>query len=120
LKDKNGCRSEDCNYTLTFFITGRQKTARFFHEQELNTMWKHFGFTNNLWCGPGAFFPGPFGMIMTILIWMLIVVLVVKLFQFLFRNKNENIPDILEIIKTRYAQGEISKEEFEQMKLTLK
>lgn len=83
-------------------------------------MWRHFGFTDNWWCGPGVFFPGPFGMLMTILFWMLIAVLVVKLFQYLFRNKNENIPDILEIIKTRYAHGEISKEEFEQMKLTLK
>jgi putative membrane protein len=83
-------------------------------------MWRHFGFINNWWCGPEAFFPGPFGMIITILFWIFIAVLVVKLFQVFFNNKAADTSDILEVIKTRYAHGEINKEEFEQMKLALK
>ena len=83
-------------------------------------MWRDFGYTNNWWCGPGAFLPGPFGMLVTIFFWILIAVVIAWLFQTFFRKKLEGSSSTMEILRTRYAQGEISKEEFEQMKQALK
>jgi len=40
-----------------------------------------FGHGDRL-CGPGAFFPGPIGWLLTLLFWGLIIYLAVRLFQF--------------------------------------
>ena len=75
------------------------------------------GFTN-WWCGPGTFFPGPLGMIGTLLFWGLIIALVIWLFQSIFRGKTSNSStavtnNSLDILNERYARGEISKDVFE-------
>ncbi len=74
---------------------------------------------NHWWCGPGMFFPGPFGLIVTFIFWGLILFLVVKLFQILFRTRSGNSDSdsqALNILKNRYARGEISKEDFDRMR----
>jgi putative membrane protein len=81
------------------------------------TMYGHgMGFSNWLWNGAG-FMHGPVGLIVMVLFWALIIGLVVKIFQFFFVSKSQyNHSSSLEILKQRYASGEISKAEFEQMK----
>lgn len=81
------------------------------------------GYTN-WWYGPGAFFQGPTGMLVTLLFWGFITVLFVWLFQSIFKGKTFNsssctINNSLNILSERYARGEINKEEFDQMKTDL-
>ena len=74
------------------------------------------GFSNWL-CGGAGFMPGPFGMIVMIIFWALIIGVVVKLFQVLFTSKaRKNNAGALEILKVRYARGEITRIEFAEMK----
>jgi putative membrane protein len=74
------------------------------------------GFSNWLWGGAG-FMHGPVGMIVMVLFWALIIGLVVKIFQFFFSPKSPyKHSSSLEILKERYASGEINKSEFDQMK----
>ena len=85
----------------------------------------HNGFFNGFsrhgdWlCGPGAFFPGPLGWIITLLFWVLVLYLVVKLFKTLFAGQGESVPSRLDILKERYARGEISEDEYKRMKTEL-
>lgn len=59
------------------------------------------------------------------LFWIVIVILIVWVFiRFMNRYKSNQTPDIpdktpLDILKKRYAKGEITKEQFEQMKKDL-
>ena len=74
------------------------------------------GFSNWMW-GGGGLMHGPVGMIVMVLFWALIIALVVKIFQHFFSSKtSDRQSSALEIIKERYASGEISKPEFDQMK----
>ena len=74
------------------------------------------GFSNWL-CGGAGFMQGPLGMIVMIIFWALIIGVVVKLFQVLFTSKAQrNNAGAIEILKERYARGEISKTEFLEMK----
>jgi putative membrane protein len=74
------------------------------------------GFSNWL-CGGTGFMSGPIGMIVMILFWAVIIGVAVKLFLVLFSSKAQrNDSSALAILKERYAAGEISKLEFEQMK----
>ena len=74
------------------------------------------GFTNWL-CGAGSFMPGPFGMILTILLWGLAIMMVVKAFQYLFSLTGKGrYSSSLNKLKDRYAAGDITREEFEQIK----
>lgn len=77
------------------------------------------GHYNNWACGPGAFFQGPLGLIITLLFWGLVLYLVVKLFQAVFRTRQSPSSTSLEILKKRYAKGEISEEEYKKMKAEL-
>ncbi len=74
------------------------------------------GYSNWLWGGAG-FMHGPVGMIVMVLFWTLIVALVIKIFQYFFPSKHQhNQSRAIEILKERYASGEITKSEFDQMK----
>lgn len=56
------------------------------------------------------------------LIWILLIVLVSLLLYRLYQNDNPAAPEkdsALEILRKRYARGEISKEEYEQGKQDL-
>ena len=87
-------------------------------------MFGHGAGITNWSCGSGVFFPGPLGMIVTLLFWGLIIALVIWLFQSIFRDRNpKNETPVsnnsLNILSERYARGEITTDEFNQMKTTL-
>jgi len=74
------------------------------------------GYSDWMWGGAG-FMHGPVGLFVMVLFWALIIGLVVKLYQFFFSSKSrQNGSSALDILKKRYASGEISKAEFDQMK----
>ena len=58
-----------------------------------------------------------FGFIFMLLFWGLIIWLIVTLINTNQSNKNE--PDSLTILKKRYASGEITKKQYEEMKKEL-
>ena len=62
------------------------------------------------------------GMIGTLLFWILIIVGIVVLVKWLARSQSPGAPPAktaLDILKERYARGEIEREEFEQKKRDL-
>lgn len=71
-------------------------------------------------CVGGWQMGGIFIMIMMIVFWLLLIAGGIALFRWLMRDnrsQNQNPPDTaIEHLKLRYVKGEISKEEFEQMK----
>jgi len=82
-------------------------------------MFDHYLGNSGFLCGPGSLFPGPFGTIATLLFWGLVILLVVKAVLYLF-GRTAGFPrsgsNAMEILRERYARGEISTTEFEQMK----
>ena len=71
------------------------------------------------WWGPGYFFGGPFGMILGLVFWALVIYAIFRLISNLTNRStaiNRKEETALEILKRRYAAGEISNEQFEQMK----
>ncbi len=86
-------------------------------------MFRHGINSGEWWCGPGSLFPGPLGMIVTLLFWGIILFLLFKGAQLLFSNDQRNSTlktgTAEELLKSRYAQGQISREEFQQMQKDL-
>ena len=84
-------------------------------------MWScNFGFFNG--GGPGWFMGGGmFGFIWSILLLMAAVYIAIKFFQAFTsrRSGRADRDDSLNLIKTKYAKGEISEDEFERMKAVL-
>ena len=78
-----------------------------------------FGQYGSWLCGPGAFFPGPLGWIVTLFFWGLVIFLAVKLFQALFSGSRGKSATNLDTLKERYARGEISQDEYQRMKTEL-
>jgi len=80
-------------------------------------MWDHMGYYNGGWGGMGL------GMIGMSLFWILLIVAIVALVKSTWGSgasagrRQENAA--LDILKERYARGEIQKEEFEQKKRDL-
>ena len=64
--------------------------------------------------GMGGYGIMGFGFIFMLLFWGLIIWLIVTLINASQSNKNE--PDSLTILKKRYASGEITKKQYEEMK----
>ncbi len=78
----------------------------------------------NWWCGPGMFFPGPLGAIVTLLFWGLILYLAFVLIRKIFSGPSTPASPAagagpLTTLKERYARGEISEEEYRRMKTEL-
>lgn len=70
------------------------------------------------WYGYGSGFWG-FGIVMMVLWWALVVVAIVALIRWIRSNTKTGIGhhgSALDILKERYAKGEITKKEFEGMK----
>ena len=67
--------------------------------------------------GSGHWFPGG---IVPLLFMGLIIWAMIGLLQKLFSTKAKQNNEALEIVKRRYAAGEISQEQFEEMKYALK
>lgn len=69
------------------------------------------------WWGPMGWF-GPLGMI---LFWVLLVIVIILLFKRNWSSKPGGLPSesALDILKKRYARGEINKEEFLEKKKDL-
>ena len=67
--------------------------------------------------GMGGYGMMGFGFLFMLLFWGLIIWLIVILINASQSNKNE--PDTLTILKRRYASGEITKKQYEEMKREL-
>jgi len=78
-----------------------------------------FGYNGNWFCGPGAFFPGPMGWVVTLLFWAVLIYLAIKLFNAVFPKSSKGPADRLDRLKDRYAEGEISEDEYNRMKTVL-
>lgn len=70
--------------------------------------------------GGYSFGGGYVGMIFGTIIQVLIIAGIVWLVVYLINNRKKNSADSLEILKERYAKGEINKPEYENMKKELR
>ena len=74
------------------------------------------------WWGPGYFFGGPFGMILGFIFWALVVYVIFRLISNLTNRSAEvsrKEETALDILKRRYAKGEIDSDEFVKRKKDL-
>jgi putative membrane protein len=102
-------------FVLAFFSSTGQAFAQ----------WRGYGQGMGPGMGWGGYGMGWFGMILMALFWIAVIVGIIFLIRWLFVSTgakghgavSENSP--LEILKNRYARGEINKEEFEQKKKDL-
>jgi len=81
------------------------------------------GYWNDNWlCGPGGYFHGPWGMLVNLAFWILVLFFLVWVFKTLFNKKSTSAasPSALDVLRQRYAAGEIEREEYERMKQELK
>lgn len=79
---------------------------------------------NCCWWGPEYFFGGPWGMIIGLVFWALVIYGVFYLISILMKRSSKDVSvreeeTPLEILKRRYAKGEIDDEEFARMKKDL-
>lgn len=74
------------------------------------------------WMGCGGFGFGPFGWIAMLLFWVLIIGGLALIAVWVFREATPSAPGpggssrSLEILKERYARGEITREQYEEMR----
>ena len=74
------------------------------------------------WWGPGYFFGWPWGMFLGIIFWGLIAYGIFRLISSLAKHRQEDAGKVsapLDILKKRYASGEIDAEEFAKRKKDL-
>ena len=68
-------------------------------------------------CGPGSYFHGPFGFFLNLAFWLGLFLLVFWLLGNLASGRNRHDQQdstAIDILKRRYAAGEIERNEFEQ------
>ena len=71
---------------------------------------------NNWFCGLGLFLHGLFGGFWQIVFWILVVFMGVKLLKAIFNSQVADRESPLDLLRLRYARGEINLEGFEKMK----
>lgn len=71
-------------------------------------MWDYYGGHMFGW--------GIFGWLMMVLVWAVPIILIVWVLRGGFGSRNDTGKSALDILKERYAKGEINKEEFESKK----
>jgi putative membrane protein len=69
--------------------------------------------------GEYGWFGSGFGWLFMILVWVLVIVGIVALIKWLAASSASRGETPLEILKARYARGEIDKEEYERMRREL-
>lgn len=77
---------------------------------------------NCWWRGPGYFFGGPLSIIVGILFWAIILYGIIYLISYMTRGpfrENAGVETPLDILKKRYARGEIDADEFAQRRKAL-
>jgi putative membrane protein len=77
---------------------------------------------NCWWWGPGYFFRWPLGMILGLVFWALVIYGVFYLISNMAKRQSEGVrkeETPFEILKRRYAKGEIDAEEFARRKKDL-
>ena len=78
---------------------------------------------DNWFCGPGTFGGGHGGWLFSLGFWLVLVLAVVALIRHFGGGRAERVPvteSALDILKRRYAAGEIEREEFESRKRDLR
>ncbi len=76
----------------------------------------HFGSWMNT---PWGFSHGPFGFVIGILFWGLVLYLLFKLLGAIFSKETQNSSSPIDLLKERYAKGEINEDEYHRMKTEL-
>ncbi len=79
------------------FVKGRSNDPKHDGEQQ---MFRHGINSGEWWCEPGSLFPGPLGMIFTLLFWAILLFLLFKGPQILFSIDQKEIkwsPELLKI-----------------------
>lgn len=83
-------------------------------------MWNCSNWGAGLPFGLGNYFMGfgPFGSLLGLVLFVLIIYVIAKLFMSLFSrpNANPDRQDSLAILKNRFAKGEITQEEYSRMR----
>lgn len=89
-------------------------------------MYGHGFASSNWFCGLGSFLPGPFGMLFTLIFWVLVIFFLFKGVSYLFAKMTKApassgrvSSSAVEILKERYARDEIGRADFERMKKEL-
>ncbi len=80
--------------------------------------WREYGWGHGPWMMGGNGM-GWFGGIFMVLFWIVVIVGIVFLIRWLAQSTRGGAESALEILKRRYAKGEINKKEFEQKKKDL-
>ena len=67
-------------------------------------------------CGPGSYFHGPFGFLINLAFWIGLFLIGAWLLRSLTtsRSRRDHESTAVEILKRRYARGEIERSEFEE------
>ena len=71
------------------------------------------------WWGPGFFFGAPWNMAFGMLFWLLVISAIVRLLTSASRQLEPDRKGPVDVLKERYANGEIDQAEFEQKKREL-
>ena len=119
-----GKRFSNCNVSATF---PEQNNSFFWPMMGMMWWWSQYGqpYNTNYYPMMWNFGNYPFGSWMwffwggfMIIIWIIIIMGIIMLFRWYTRHSNKS-QSSLEILKERYAKGEINKKEFEEMKKDL-
>jgi putative membrane protein len=71
------------------------------------------------WWGPGYFFGSPWSVLLGLVFWGLVVVALVRVVAYLTGPRGSERSRPLDILKERYAKGEMDREEFERRRRDL-